>query len=375
MGERGSRCKRYLDYGLGIPLTLASSLLRRKGRRGSVCLPEKARMRVVFLCLGAIGDLFLLTALISALRRKLPRAFFGLVTSKANACAAELVPDIDEHKAFGLWQIPQMISYLRGHPIDLCIDSSQWARLGTLLGNFSRAHTTIGFASKGQFRSFGLDIAVPHRSDQHEVENFLDLGRALFPDLQGEPGLLLPSSLHSKRYLVQKAQASPKAIYAHMWPSGVQAHLKEWPEAYWAELLRNLQREGFTLYLTGHAQDTRRNAAFLAKYPDLAAQSLAGEVSLNELAFLFARACAVISVNTGTMHLAALSGAPTIGLHGPTNPLRWGPWGKQVCALLPRSGSFAYLDLGFEYPKGVGPCLQNLPPQDVLAALERLAIG
>ena len=89
---------------------------------------------------------------------------------------------------------------------------------------------------------------------------------------------------------------------------------------------------------------------------------------------MFSRATAVVSVNTGTMHLAALAGAPTVGLHGPTNPLRWGPVGRHVRALLPHKGPYAYLNLGFEYPRPHTSCLDSLPVEDVVDALHSLSL-
>jgi ADP-heptose:LPS heptosyltransferase len=116
-----------------------------------------------------------------------------------------------------------------------------------------------------------------------------------------------------------------------MWPSGSNAWLKEWPADRWDALARLLGSKGFEVYLTGGPADAPRNDAFLRAHPQCPAISLAGRTSLAGLAWLFSRATAVVSVNTGTMHLAALAGAPTVGLHGPTNPLRWGRWGV-MCA-------------------------------------------
>nr|MCR5813124.1 glycosyltransferase family 9 protein [Desulfovibrio sp.] len=339
MGERGSHLKRRLDYFLGIPLVCATALLRLPKSKAWQTLLGRENLRVGFLCFGAIGDLVLLTALIAALRRQLPRAYFCLVTSQANAQVAPLVPGIDEHKAFALWQIPAMIAFLRRSKLDLLFDSSQWARLGSLVSNCSGAGCTVGFASHGQWRSVGYDYVVPHRSDQHEVENFLDLGRVCYPELSGAPSLVLPKAWNAKNALQARAQACPKAIYLHLWPSGIHATLKEWPMAHWAELIDRLTPYGFSVFLTGSEKDHAANDAFLASYPDLGATSLAGALSLTDLAWLFTRASAVIAVNTGTMHLAAVCGAPTVGLHGPTNPRRWGPLGPRVCALLPRTGA------------------------------------
>lgn len=104
---------------------------------------------------------------------------------------------------------------------------------------------------------------------------------------------------------------------------------------------------------------------------------MAGRLSLTDLAALLAGAAATVSVNTGIMHLAALAGCPTVGLHGPTNPLRWGPLGPYTRALLPvpAPGSrSAYLNLGFEYPPDADDCLRRLHPDTVVTALRELGL-
>jgi ADP-heptose:LPS heptosyltransferase len=109
---------------------------------------------------------------------------------------------------------------------------------------------------------------------------------------------------------------------------------------------------------TGGAQDAPATEAFLARHIPAAylekklIRSIAGKIPLPDLpdvASCLRRADAVVSVNTGIMHLAAIAGAPTISLEGPTNPLRWGPCGPKTRPLLPEKGRSAYLYLGFEY--------------------------
>lgn len=90
MAERSNTLLRRLDRWAGVPLAATSALLRL-GRKPVADPPQ----RVGFLCLGAIGDLLLLSACIAALRERLPRATFVLLTSRANAQAAALVPGLD----------------------------------------------------------------------------------------------------------------------------------------------------------------------------------------------------------------------------------------------------------------------------------------
>ena len=385
MAERGNSLNRFLDRWAGIPLALGTAGLRAVARPAPNGADKPGR--VGFLCLGAIGDMLLFSSVVAALRRRLPHARFFLLTSRSNACTAGLVPGIDESASFGVRQIPAMVAWLRSKKLDVLLDSSQWPRLGAVLSNLSGAERTIGFDTPGQHRAFGYTCKVPHRGDRHEIENFMALGRAMYADLSGEPRLSLPAAppedaLHAERMLaggmpaggMERGQSRPR-IFLHMWPSGIHAWLKEWSAGRWNALARELDKRGFQVCLTCARAEARRNAAFLAAHPGCPALSLGEEnLSLAGLAWMLSRAAAVVSVNTGIMHLAALTGTPTVGLHGPTNPLRWGPLGRATRSLLPRKGPCAYLNLGFEYPRPLTPCLNSLPVSDVLEALEQLGV-
>ena len=55
---------------------------------------------------------------------------------------------------------------------------------------------------------------------------------------------------------------------------------------------------------------------------------MAPPTNLRELARLLRNAQLVIGGDTGPLHLAAALGTPVIGLYGPTNPARNGPYGQ-----------------------------------------------
>ena len=55
--------------------------------------------------------------------------------------------------------------------------------------------------------------------------------------------------------------------------------------------------------------------------------NLGGKTSLLTLAEIYKRARAVITTDSGPMHLAAAVGTPVIALFGPTDPARTGPYG------------------------------------------------
>lgn len=360
--ERGNRLLRALDRYAGIPLAGLTGFLRRHARLTERC---RGRPRICVLCLGGIGDLLLVSALTSGIRSQCPQAWLEIVGSASNAAALPLNPHADSCFHAPVRRADRLLRHIRSRSYDILFDASQWARLGAVLANLSGASLTAGFRAAGQYRAYGYDLAVEHSAQVHELENFLALGRVVWPGLAGEPGLRLPPVTPKKSGLV----------YLHLWPApGPGRLLKEWPLEYWRELAAILVDRGYGVRLTGSPADAPACAAFKASFfPQTeTVQSCAGLCGLVELAASFANAAAVISVNTGIMHLAALAGAPLIALHGATNPERWGPVGKNAVSLLPRSGDCAYLNLGHEYPPHVEPAMRNLPVEDVVAALDRL---
>jgi ADP-heptose:LPS heptosyltransferase len=59
-------------------------------------------------------------------------------------------------------------------------------------------------------------------------------------------------------------------------------------------------------------------------------------LTLPALAGCLQMAAAVVSVNTGVMHLAALLGCRVVSLNGPTNAVRWGGWDRAATILTSR---------------------------------------
>ncbi len=98
---------------------------------------------------------------------------------------------------------------------------------------------------------------------------------------------------------------------------------KRWPHYHYAELATQLIDEGFQSVLFGSAKDAETGEAILASLAEESRQhccNLAGKTQLEQAVILLAACHAVISNDSGLMHIAAALDRPLIALYGPSSP-------------------------------------------------------
>lgn len=299
-------------------------------------------------CFGAIGDLILLT---QAAKIQLAHKKVYLACTSSNQACADLYKDFYAGiEIVDIRSLTSLSNVCKKHKIKYIFDSTQWANIGAILTGISRLFAreiqAIGFNTKSNFRNRIYTTTVEHSNQLHEVGNFINL-LAIKPIISSNADIkALAPILYEHREF-----KNTKKILFHLWPSGTRSYLKEWPISYWVELARHLAEEGYEIYLSGSPADAARNEKLITQ-SNLPIINIAGKLNLSELKnFITQNIDFAVCVNTGIMHLTTSQGVPVIGLHGPTNPNRWGPLGSELTSLLPSSGLSSYLHYGFEYPK------------------------
>jgi ADP-heptose:LPS heptosyltransferase len=124
---------------------------------------------------------------------------------------------------------------------------------------------------------------------------------------------------------------------------------KVWPTDRFAALFQALSRGGLPsavpVVFAGPGEAERAMAEpLLAALPD--AIDLVGRLNLAEVAACLARCALFVGNDSGLMHLAAASGAPTLGLFGPTPSAEYAPAGIRAAAVV--SNGMSMLDLSVE---------------------------
>jgi heptosyltransferase-3 len=361
---RESALPRLVDHAAGTPLLWLWGACRRARS------PATAPRHFGLMMFETIGDTLLAGSLIASLRASIPDARVTVFASRGNLAILALLEGIDTVVEVPLTRPLLALAAIRSVAVDVMIDIGQWPRWYALLCAASRSRYTIGFATPGQSRHYAYDSAVPHGRDVHETENF----QRLLAPLPGVRPLPPGRALKAAGQPPARIGAQAPYLVVHPWASGFRFAAREWPLARWSELIAGACGLGMSVLVSGSPADRARAAALVADCPrELPVRSIAGEVSLAELAAVLQAAAAVVAVNTGVMHLAALVNAPLVALHGPTSRRRWGPTGSRSIALAPPPpAACEFLHLGFEYPRRPVNCMERIEVDDVLAALRSL---
>ncbi len=220
----------------------------------------------------------------------------------------------------------------------------------------------IGTAYRWYSFLFNQKIKV-HRSvcDRHEVEYNLDLVAPLGASKLSKK-INLPLSDNDRSFardLLKEKGVPSNGRYVVVHPGHRGSALNWKPERY-AEVAGRLIQSGNQVVLTAGAEETEVIAQLKvhldAMKVDQKPIMIMGESTLKQLAAVYERADCFLSGSTGTMHLAAAVGTPTVALFCPipqTTPVRWGPWGNEATVLLPE---------GLECPRcRKGVCSQHDP--------------
>ena len=217
----------------------------------------------------------------------------------------------------------QLVRKIRSERYDMVIDFQGLFRSG-FLAWCARSGLTIGFASpREKSAAFFYSRKFDADPERHAVERYVALANQLCGTDWAVPELTLPEvelgpelrNLLPERFLVLVP--------------GARWETKVFPPAFFAAAVNEARKSlpGLAAVVAGAAADRPLAAAIAGKLPGTV--DLTGRTSLLQLAGVMQRASAVLTNDSGPMHVAALVGTRVFALFGPTLPGRTGPYGPR----------------------------------------------
>jgi heptosyltransferase II len=145
---------------------------------------------------------------------------------------------------------------------------------------------------------------------------------------------------------------------------------KRWPAQHHATLANTLHAAGYTVWLFGSAKEQAFAAEIMQQAPHCV--DLTGKTSLGEAIDLLSLTTAVVSNDSGLMHIAAALDKPLVALYGSSSPDFTPPLASKVST--ERLGLECSPCFARTCPLGHLNCLQQLLPDRIAAAVQKVLI-
>lgn len=318
--------------------------LRRRSARG---VPR----RILLLRLERIGDLLMSLGAIRAVRAQAPEAVIDLVVGSWNEPVATLITEVNHLEVVdAAWlargsdgqstvSLARRAASWRGRGYDLAINFEGDIRSHGLL-TLAGAARRVGFGHAGGGPL--LTDVVAFDGGRHVAHNGLALVERAFDLAPGSlPGadtaagaplwrLPVPESAHAAaraafaQFLHTDSPVRPLlAVHA---PGG--RAIKQWPVERFADAATVLAAEmGAAVVLTGAPGDEAIVSEMESRLTvrDIPTLRVQGTTDLVVLAAMLQHCRALLTGDTGPMHLAAAVGTPVLAVFGPSMPWRYGP--------------------------------------------------
>jgi heptosyltransferase-1 len=274
--------------------------------------------------LSSIGDVVQALPVARALRRRFPDAHMGnpqldevLVVggTKNGGAKVRMLPPLGA--PLRLKRALRLKSY------DVALDL-QGLLKSAAIAYLSGAKQRIGYRTlrEGVCLFYNRRI-VPERRDVHAVDSYLDFAEAL--GAEREPvGFDIAISQDDRRVveeLLEGGDSLAALIPGARWES------KLWPGERFAAVADALADEfGLTAVVLGTEND-RKLATTIAQTARTRVIDLTGKTTLKQAAEALRRCRVTVGNDTGPLYVSAAVGTPTVGIFGPSDARRLGPYG------------------------------------------------
>jgi lipopolysaccharide heptosyltransferase II len=300
--------------------------------------PSAEVRRVLLLRLERIGDLLMTLDAIADAKRAWPGAHIDLAVGAWNEPLASLIGDVstvtvasapwlarrDAETSWG--RLVAAARAWRRARYDVVVNFEPDVR-SNLLAWMTGAPQRAGYSSGGGraclTQAFEYDPRV-HVSTQARrlVARAAGLGEPAGNPAPTGARLTIPPDARARAMAVLSAATRPLVgLHASGGRQSKQWHV----ERFAAVGRRVVQARGGTIVLTGSAADRPLVEAVAAGMPGVPVVDAAGVLDLPALAALLGALDALVTSDTGPMHLAAAMSVPVIALFGPSDPARYGP--------------------------------------------------
>lgn len=290
-----------------------------------------------------------------------------------------------QNKSKGIAKIFEAVKIgrlLKADQYDLTI-VLDYSFLSQLLAFFSKAYYRLGYDYRGRNVFLNLTAKAPKYLNQ-PVEKY-EKGQKVWPEyIHWQRLLFLTGLIEEKIPEIPriKVNRNEKRLGRDILKSenvdfsksliGINPFSRHvsyrWPIDRFGKLVKRLSADGWQVIILGGPSDISlaKEVARLSKCNPII---IAGKTSLKDLVSVLSFLKLLVSVDTGTVHLAASVGVPTIVIYGPGDPQIWAPPGENHQILQDKRYCYGCKQPNCYQKKHY--CLENISVDQVYKAVQR----
>ncbi|MDP2654863.1 MAG: glycosyltransferase family 9 protein [Candidatus Omnitrophota bacterium] len=277
--------------------------------------PENIK-KILMVSLTNIGDIILTFPVLDILLRDFPEARLSMIVGPKGEFLLKGHPRLHKLYIYNKHQ-PGLVTLkwmgeLRRERFDLAVDLR---------------NSAIPFLAGARYRT---SLLLARDKTEHMLRQHLRRLMSVYPfesESKDRLALHIPDGERKPVDEILRAEAPAGRPLAVLSP-GAADHKKRWREEGFAAVARALERDhGMTVVFVGDGND-RETVQGIRQMLKGRTVDLSGRISLLQLGYLFSLCRMAVVNDSAPLHMASYLGVPVVALFGPTDPARYGPWGR-----------------------------------------------
>jgi lipopolysaccharide heptosyltransferase II len=333
--------------------------------------------KILVIRLDRLGDLVLTLPLIAAVKRQWPSAELTLLCREATAPLAQAQPEIDRvitlpdsathvgRRLLG-WPLPDaLVRRLQEERYDMVIDPFSGEELETAwLAWKCGARVRLGFSSAGRGFLFTHRVAPDRRHSMLKQQQCLLAAIDIEMAMEQPRLILTEAERQTAAQRLRQSGLDPTRPIIGIHPGGFYP-TQRWPLGRFLELARQLEEADRQIAFFG----TRAEERLIAQIGTEAGERVGVffGLELREFIALMSWCRLIVCNNSGPLHLATALGLPTVSTMGPTDPVRWWPFGEGHIVV--RKPLWCSPCREGQCPLGTHDCLMTISVEEMLTAV------
>ncbi|MGH8102346.1 MAG: lipopolysaccharide heptosyltransferase II, partial [Chthoniobacterales bacterium] len=272
-----------------------------------------------------LGDAIMSIPAVRAIKAGRPDAHITVVAPARLAAVWKLVPDIDvvlPLASKSVFRAARLIRQQAPFDVSILLPNSLRSTIEVWLARVPRR-----FGYRGHRRSWLLNQRIRHEIHvgplEHHSRRYLRLAEIAGADIQGKT--LNSESVRER--CAQRSTLNAQRLKLALCPGAEYGPAKRWLPERFAEVATNVATQKKVQWiLLGTEKDIDLGKQIADAIGDCCVNRI-GQTSIEQLIDELRECRLLLTNDTGTMHLAALLGVPTVSIFGSTEPLLTGPLG------------------------------------------------